>query len=30
MWTVQVGELAQDGVRPDARIAALSELPAVR
>ena len=28
MWTVQVGELAQDSVRPDARIAALSELPA--
>jgi HAD superfamily hydrolase (TIGR01509 family) len=28
MWTVQVGELAQDGVRPHARIAVLSELPA--
>jgi FMN phosphatase YigB (HAD superfamily) len=28
MWTVQVGELAQDGVCPHARIAALSELPA--
>ena len=28
MWTVQVGELAQDSVRPDARIAVLSELPA--
>ena len=26
MWTVQVGELAQDGVRPHARISALSEL----
>jgi putative hydrolase of the HAD superfamily len=28
MWTVQVGELARDGVRPHARISALSELPA--
>ena len=28
MWTVQVGELAQDGVRPHARISALSDLPA--
>lgn len=28
IWTVQVGELAQDGVRPHARIAALGELPA--
>lgn len=29
MWTVQVGELARDGVRPHARISALSDLPAV-
>ena len=28
MWTVQVGELVRDGVRPHARISALSELPA--
>jgi FMN phosphatase YigB (HAD superfamily) len=28
MWTVQVGEMARDGVRPHARVAALSELPA--
>ena len=28
MWTVQVGELARDGVNPHARIAALSDLPA--
>jgi FMN phosphatase YigB (HAD superfamily) len=27
MWTVQVGELVQDGVRPHARISALSDLP---
>lgn len=27
MWTVQVGELVRDGVRPHARILALSELP---
>ena len=27
MWTVQVGELAQDGVRPHARISALRDLP---
>ena len=28
MWTVQVGELVRDGVRPHARISTLSELPA--
>lgn len=28
MWTVQVGELQQDGVRPHARVPVLSELPA--
>ena len=28
MWTVQVGELTRDGVRPHARISALGELPA--
>jgi HAD superfamily hydrolase (TIGR01509 family) len=28
MWTVQVGELERDGVRPHARISTLSELPA--
>jgi HAD superfamily hydrolase (TIGR01509 family) len=28
MWTVQVGELVRDGVRPHARISALSDLPA--
>ena len=28
MWTVQVGEMARDGVRPHARVAALRELPA--
>ena len=28
MWAVQVGEQARDGVRPHARISALSELPA--
>ena len=27
MWTVQVGGLTQDGVRPDARISSLSDLP---
>jgi len=27
MWTVQIGELVRDGVRPHARILALSELP---
>lgn len=28
MWTVQVGDLTQDGLRPHARIVALGELPA--
>lgn len=28
MWTVQVGELVQDGVHPHARISVLSDLPA--
>jgi FMN phosphatase YigB (HAD superfamily) len=28
MWTVQVGEMTQDGVRPHARVATLSDLPA--
>ena len=28
MWTVQVGEMAQDGVRPHARVAVLRDLPA--
>jgi HAD superfamily hydrolase (TIGR01509 family) len=28
MWTVQIGELTRDGIRPHARISALSELPA--